>query len=380
MYRILQSLFKQLIFVIPIFYFSHTLNVDDFGSIAYELGIVSIFIMLADFGISAIIVREYSNRELNVNDILSIIIFGTLFTFLFSIIIVSFTDVTGYFIVALIASLHYFYIVIDSCCRAKEKFNIMFFLTLLSFSLYLCVFFLLKINCLYYILSYYLFFLFFTLIYFYKIGYVFFDGVDVNVSIYFDLLKKSIWIFFASLSFIFIFRVDLLFINKYLTLSDVGYYEYADKLFNLFVYSLVVIIQVISVKFIKSGELKTKENIKNHLYFILLFVFALCITYYYLFNVSFIKNDIPSDVILLSSIILFFRSINVLFIQAFAFSFSYEKIVVIVNIIAGVVNCSLNYFLIYNGYSLNGVLLATLIANIVSSFLFVIFLYKKGVL
>lgn len=371
-----QSLFKQLIFLVPIYFYSQNSNPESFGEIAYVLGVTSIFVMIADFGISAIVLREVVNYKRSLNSYInSIVIFGSLTSLILSLILLQLIEVkyTDKILISLITALHFFYVVTDSILRARNSFVKLLLLTFMSFLAYVSVFLIYnEQNILLPVLLFYTTYMTSALF----SGVLSFKHCRISFSFYKDIVFKACPILISTLLFIFIFRIDLFYINEYLAKEDIGTYEYLDKVFNLFVFAVVIVAQVFVVKIINIGEYNALRIFRDKVVGFSVLLLLYSIVYFYFYKLPFSSFELELSLIIISSLILPLRIINVIFIQSYAYAFGYEKIVIIVNLIAALINIAFN-FLLVNDFGLNGILAATLLANLISSILFSLFVLRK---
>lgn len=264
-FRSFQSLFKQLIILLPSLLLVKYINEKSYGIFSMVIGIATITVSFSDFGITIIALKELIQSKdteekkqilgssLFVPLLLSI--FFSIITFLYLSSKVEFTLI---FLCITLIIVSPFYLILDSFLRSTLQFKRLSQRTIISatisISLQGILFNLFGINGV--MTGIIFFYLSFT---FLNINTLIEYCGKPNLKIIKRILKKSIFIGLGTIGFLLFARFDIIIFSKYNLINEIGYYEYINKIFEVLAYPFAILAQVLTPRLISKDKSSTSK-------------------------------------------------------------------------------------------------------------------------
>jgi O-antigen/teichoic acid export membrane protein len=398
-YRLLQTLFKQgtilLLFIISSIYLSQT----EFGYYNYHLTLVYLFIIFSDFGISNATSKFIAEYDIKSKEKKKKIFFNSLIITFSSFILISFILLIIY-LLGIINNINYLMLLYplillipivslyDGIFRGNKKFKYLFYNSFWSalMSILLSFLFTSIFSLKGALISYNFYFLFSALLFYlnYK---------EINVKLDFILMKKifnySLIIGISNVGLFLYTRVDIIFLEYFNYIVEIGYYEIINKIYIFSVMPIMMLSTVIAPRITRQFYLKKYKEIKNKILFesISLFFIGIIISLFLyllspiIFKFIFFKYDKTLLIYLLNFFLFIipFRFISSLISIGYITPMGYAKIISISLIFFGIINMILNYFFIIR-YGFVGVIYSTIITQIMyilTTTIYFIYILKK---
>ena len=393
-WKTIQTISKAIITFLIFSITANTLSQQDFGLYNYLLTLTSFFLMFGDFGISASISKYVAEYNVKDKDKLNSIVFSSLVIFLIFSVLISivgyilnwlyFKEDLLYFsllipLIFLIGSLNIF----DGINRGLKKFKKLAYVSIISGVFSLPFIFLL-------IKPYGIIGALMVQIIFYGIYFVILLSTSkyIKFSFDFNIIKKiftyALTIGFASLAYFFYITIDILFLESYGFLVEIGYYQIINYLFSFIFIPFSIIGQVVAPYI---TELRTHSNFdKIKYYFYRLFLFFLigifmCIALYYTFpliiDVIF-KQYLDKKLISILMILLVlipFKTSGIVLTQGFIVPSGCGYITTYLTLIGGIFNVALDLIML-QFFGFYGIFYATILVHPPTIILNFIFFHK----
>jgi len=395
LWRFIQVYSKSGITFIIFFFTAKTLNSYDFGIYNYILTIVLFLITIADFGISTATSKYVA--EYNGNAKGKIIFFNALFlittvSLLTTIIFYAYSLLTHFdkfsYIKVIIPLIFLIPVssLYDGIFRGLGMFKKLSIISTCVGLLSLPIIYLLiqSYGLIGALVSQDIFYL--LLVTVLAITYT-----DFSFKLNKDLITKiahySFVIGIANLGFFLFSRTDILILGHFGYISEIGYYEYVNKIFAVFYLPFSIIAQVIAPNitrlFVENKHKEILTKYKRYMMSIFLFssILLLGILIVSPYAINLVSNtnmdkNLIIKILYLLSVIFISQSMSAVAAVGFSTSTGYASLNMYFLIIFGIINVPLTYFLVKD-FGFIGAVITTLFIKVTSDILFMFFYYIK---
>lgn len=393
-WKTLQTISKAIITFLIFNITAGTLSQQDFGLYNYLLTLTSFFLMFGDFGISTSISKYVAEYNVKDKDKLNSIVFSSLIIFLIFSVLIS---IVGYILNCLYFKedlLHFSLLIpliflmgglniFDGINRGLKKFKKLAYISIISGVFSLPFIFLL-------IEPYGIIGALMVQIIFYGIHFFILLSTSKHIKFLFDfnICKKifnyALIIGFASLAYFFYINIDILFLESYGFLVEIGYYQIINYLFTFIFIPFSIIGQVIAPYITELRSQGNFDEIKTYFYrlfwFFIIGIFMSIALYYtfpliidVLFKKYLDKKLISILIILL--VLIPFKTSGIVLTQGFIVPSGCGYITTFLTLIGGIFNTFLDLIMIQL-YGFYGVFYATILVHPVTIILNFIMFYR----
>jgi len=395
-WRALQIFGKQGVNFVIFLICAKLLNAYDFGIYNYILAVIFFLALFGDFGISASVSKYVAEYAASKKEKLSLILFNViLIIVIFSVVASIFILIFGkYFFggnfsyIAYSLPLLFFYplsSILDGYYRGLNNFKKLSLIYLIS-SLFLVVvafFITKKFGLLGAILSQNIYYIILSIVLFASIKKI---KISLNREIIKEIGKYAILTGIISVSYFLYSRFDILILEKFNLIKEIGYYEMINKVIMLatlpFLILANVVAPIISNYFINNDWVKIYEKFKKYLIYSFIGSVLMAIGIFIFFPIllkHFLPNFYNTEVLILLNyllIVFIFQKVADVIGNGFIFYTGHVKMNMVLMLIFGALNVFLSYYFI-SSYGFIGIGYSKIICVIFySTLLLLVYKYK----
>ncbi|NVM18595.1 MAG: oligosaccharide flippase family protein [Candidatus Lokiarchaeota archaeon] len=394
-WRSIQYIGKMVLDLLVFYIIVRLLTPEKFGQYSYLIALVGLFVTFGNFGLSTSVskyIAEYQVKdEAKVKSILfSSLILSTLFCFIVSIAIFilgfffffDYYEFVGYLVtlIFLISGSN----ILDGVYRGLMKFKKLSFVSIISF--------IIRIPLTYFFVLYFeITGALWAQIFFYIISFVLLILYSKQKSLIFDkkialeVFKYAIVIGIAGLAYFLYTNIDILFLEHYGYIIEIGDYKIASRFLELTYILFVVLGQVLApaiTKLVTRKQFVKFRKLLSKLTYIFGLGIIISILSYFIFPISiqiFFPEYYSTNILLIWNLLLFlipFKCVGVILIQGFLVPAGLGKITMQLTLIGGISNVILDYLFI-EWFGFLGIIYSTLIIHSITICLTFIIFYRK---
>jgi O-antigen/teichoic acid export membrane protein len=380
--------------VLVFFLTARLLTPELFGQYNYLLALVSLFVIFGDFGLSTSTGKFVAEYRVKNKERIGRIIFSSLVVcFFLSLIVSVFVLIFGKILFASNYNFIFYLIpliflissvsILNGIYRGLQEFKNLAIISLTSGLLAL-------ISAFFLISTYGIIGAILVQIFFYSISFILLiKSTKIHTSfdkeIANNILQYALIIGFAGLSYFLYTRVDIIILEHFGYIVEIGYYEIINKIFTFLILPFILFSQVIAPEVTKlmanENYIKIRGYIQKIAYIFLIGIGISIISYFLLPLI--IKISLPeyfTDMLLIILIVLLmllpFKVAGVFLTQGFVVPSGYAKITATITLIGGITNVIFDVLFIQI-FGFIGVFYVTAIVHSAANIFTYIYFYRK---